>query len=251
MTPAVDAAAYSDLILVVAPYMEMFLCQLFGIELPDCLQAGMSAQALLYFRERFIEKKMRMHLTAVTAEDQQWEQLHAWVLTKLDCASEQLTQSQIIELGDDLWAGTNHWEIWRLQQWCQQVPNHFDILLECKQWSVFWQPQRLGPQKLMLRSEKCKAQHGSQLVSSKQPALARDDFSLIPSYWGEAQAMLHAQYCQYCHERSVDYCRTGFFRKKVTSNLVSVKISLDRFYQAVRLVKKYHKCTGLNVKICR
>ena len=45
---------------------------------------------------------MRMHLTAVTAEDQQWEQLLGVDKTGLCIGA--VTQSQIIELGDDLWA---------------------------------------------------------------------------------------------------------------------------------------------------
>lgn len=206
---SVDDAQYNDLILAVAPVMEAFLLNLFLIDANVFKQQSMSAEAVIEFRSKFIQVKRDApaseKLSAMCFSD-----LTDWLLVHLGCSEEEVSQKILVDFGLGLCRNADSEAILYLQQWCFLVRDNHQWKERLQDWYIFWQPQKIGSCTLAIGYD----DSTSSIYSKKSMTNERDDFSLIPSYWDNDQSMIHADYCKYCHDRSVDYCRSGFYQKK-------------------------------------
>lgn len=206
---SIDDARYNDLMLAVAPVMEAFVLQLFLIDANVFKQQLTSAEAVLEFRSKFIQVK-----GAVTTDEKLstmgFSDLTDWLLLRLGCSEQEFSQKKLVDFGLDLSRSSDSDAILYLQQWCFLARENHQWKERLQNWYIFWQPQKIHPCAVAIEYD----DSTNSICSKKSTANSRDNFSLIPSYWDNDQSMMHVEYCKYCHDRAVDYCRSGFYQKK-------------------------------------
>ena len=129
-----------------------------------------------------------------------------WIAASIGCAPDEMTQEQLVDFG--LGLSANDDATARLVDWCTGV-YHCDEAVQFRQWPVFWQPSKVTDWRVSVT----KNADFTRFESANQHLISRDQFTLTPTYWDRDQSMIHVDYCRYCHDRSVDYYRTGFLQK--------------------------------------
>jgi hypothetical protein len=191
-----NESAYSDLILLISPMIESFLFQLFGIE---PVESSAQVDDLLRFRTLFVQMK-----PSPAVDEKTHDALTTWLESHLGVAMHACSEQRLVAFALSCYDRSDEEAVLRLRQWCIHGQTEF------VNWYVFWKPKRMPQRLVSVRSENLSYYY----QSTQQQTTSRDDFSLIPSYWGEEKTALHVDYCHYCHDRSVDYCRRGFYQKK-------------------------------------
>ena len=200
---------YDFLMCAVAPWMTSFLLKLFAIETDYYrLYSDVSYENILLFRQSFLSPISKVPDVALS--DQDFETLTEWLCHQVQTPYESLTQNCVIEWAVKLCSKTDLVLINQLRRWCLEAQRRYAAGSAFLGWFVFWRPLKIGQLRLHATID---ADMGSVVADLEVP-LSRDDFTLVESQWCIDQAAIHVDYCQYCHDRSVDYCRTGFLQKK-------------------------------------
>ncbi|MEC8882107.1 MAG: FAD-dependent oxidoreductase [Pseudomonadota bacterium] len=199
---------YGDLILLASPIIEAFILKLFFLEVADFPKA-VNVEDCLRFRDVFVlenplkdRENSAAHLT--------FEALTTWLERCLGMPIDDFSEQRFMAFGLDCVDQSKTDAVYRLKQWCFLCQNSELYQSKFSHWYVLWKPKRIDDLMVKITSGKEENHFFSPSVSPNY----RDDFSLIPSYWPEEKSMLHVDYCHYCHDREVDYCRSGFFKKK-------------------------------------
>ena len=201
---------YNQLMFAVAPWITAFLLALFDIEQTyHARYDGSSHADILSFREHYLTSS---HDSQAALSDQDFAAQTQWLCDVMALQEQDLSQAKVIAWGLALLSKNdcaNRAVKNRLQQWCLAARERYAHGLAFQSWYVFWRPHKFADCRVRVQGDV-----STGFVSEKSELLSRDDFALVPSQWNAEHALLHADYCQYCHDRSVDYCRTGFLQKK-------------------------------------
>lgn len=200
-----SAQAYSHHLLKLAPYIDVFLRQLFHLERADVDQTCQRLTNLVAFRHHFVHVAQRLHQDC----EVEFERLTTDLEQRIGCVLAAITEEKLMNFGLHCLQQADQDAMMALQRWCFLLPQAPSVPEEMKKWPLFWQPQRTSTSLVMVDADAA-----GVLSSTADLPLDRDDFSLIPSYWDQDRAMVHADYCKLCHDRNVDYCRSGFFKQK-------------------------------------
>ena len=205
-TRAFDDQAYDALIMLLVPQISAFISELFMVSVDSSYDGHDLDEQILSFRAIYLESRSQ-DKTDLSSET--WQSLTLWLEERLATKCAQMTQQQLVAFGLALDAQNDQIAMDKLRRWCRGV-THQSGNGSISKWPVFWQPKKNG----VLRVDVIPNALQTRYQSASHDMTARDDFSLIPSYWDADRVMLHTDYCRFCHDRSVDYCRTGFYQKK-------------------------------------
>jgi NADPH-dependent glutamate synthase beta subunit-like oxidoreductase len=203
---SVSSTEYDALIMAITPHLAAFISDLFGLnEARSFSDDDVLSARLCTFRSQFVSAKAAS--TVPTIDVASWSLTTQWIAASIGCAPDEMTQEQLVDFG--LGLSANDDATARLVDWCTGV-YHCDEAVQFRQWPVFWQPSKVTDWRVSVT----KNADFTRFESANQHLISRDQFTLTPTYWDREQSMIHVDYCRYCHDRSVDYCRTGFLQKK-------------------------------------
>lgn len=206
---ALDNKTHSDLLIALAPHLEDFLGQLFGIGAQvRALQARLHALAPLYTCKRqFVQRQAARKITAGQAAGENGQVLAAQL------------EALFGEPFSDL-AFARHVNDWSDAP--QQHARGLDLALRYAAWALhapagqaqhghgvlFREPHKLDPQRLVPVStvtEQVITRHGLDAQHLRR----REGFALTDPGGDLAYAQDHANYCIWCHNQGKDSCSHG------------------------------------------
>ena len=203
---SVTTTEYDALILSITPHISDFISQLFGLDVTASFRdSDVLTSRLCAFRTQFVSSKSLSKAPVIDVAS--WGATTQWIAESMGCLPNELTQEQLVDFGLALSSEDDAYN--RFSEWCGGV-YHFEDAELYRQWPVFWQPAKVSDWRVSVTKNTAL----TRFESAKQLEISRDQFSLTPTYWNLSQSMVHVDYCRYCHDRSVDYCRTGFLQKK-------------------------------------
>ena len=209
-----ERAAHSALILALAPHLEEFLADLFGI----CAEARALAArhhelAPLYVCKRqFVQRRAMRKIGAAEAQVLDGETLEAELATRLGGPFDELTFARRV----------TEWE-----ESPEAYREHLDLALRYAAWAVwtaagrrrhhagvlFKAPAKLDPEHLVpLAAEQIA---GAQCYRALPEHLRRrDGFALTDAGTDLEGALDQANYCIWCHNQGKDSCSSGLSDKR-------------------------------------
>lgn len=217
----------SELLLAVAPHLDVYLCELFGIRgAEEAAEELIRKQdPVLRFKKEFVQRRVRRHKKPVEAA---FSDLDGWLDEQLAAANTRLDDRELaISLFADhlLTDKDAHAEaIEKLTKWCK---------LARKQetgpggavagWASFHIPQKTDHANLV-PLEKVTP---DTLQASPERWRRRDGFELTDQRMSEREIMGEIDYCIYCHDHEGDFCSIGFPEKKAQPELGLKQDPLD------------------------
>ena len=206
---SLEAKAESELLIALAPHLEDFLGELFGVsgEL-TALASRHDALAPLYrCKRQFVQRRAGKALKPQEAEAldgdtlaAKLEALGAAPSDELAFASQVLTWSEDEETNSEALEAALHYAAWALHSEAGRSRHAEGVL--------FKQPHRLDPEHLIpLTSESC---GGAEALRLPEETLRRrQGFGLTDPGMGLTEALDHAHYCIFCHNQGKDSCSKG------------------------------------------
>lgn len=206
----------SELLLALAPHLEDFLAQLFGIEneLTVSRKAVLSHDVVLAFKKEWVLRRGRRYRQPI---DRSFSALDCWL-------SERLVEAQLAgadrELAVAQWAqrlqqneSLNADSIATLTQWCTLALADPDGQRAVSGWTSFHLPQKVDHARLVpLEYEEKDSPY--RLQAEPSTFRQRDGFKLTDPRMSARAVQGEVHYCIYCHEHNGDFCSKGFPEKK-------------------------------------
>ena len=205
----------SDLIIGLAPHLEQFIGQLFGIAPAiDEFRAAHSQLSPIYeCKRQFVQRRAAKKFTADQAAQIDGGAIRAQLTEKMGGNFSALLFAQTILAwlqneeahASDL-ALADQYAAWALYHPMGQQYHKSDVL--------FRVPKKIDPQNLIPLQHEMR--DGYRILKlPKSEYRARDGFSLTDAGGNLEFALDHANYCIWCHKQGKDSCSTGL-RDKVT-----------------------------------
>lgn len=213
---ALTAVGTSELLLDVAPHINEFVANLFGITtaLENARADTLSHDAILQFKSVFVQRRARRYRGKITAT---FAELDHWLGEQLRAAGVDVTDR---ELATATWARqllqdetACQQQIDALTQWCALGLKDQQARKSLRQWISFQLPQRIDHTQLVSVESITK---GATTVLQTPPSgwRPRDGFKLTDTRMNARQVQDQVHYCIYCHDKDGDFCSKGFPEKK-------------------------------------
>ncbi|MRH77727.1 pyridine nucleotide-disulfide oxidoreductase [Spiribacter sp. C176] len=212
--------ANSELLLAIAPHLEAFIGDVFGIQdALDELQARIVADdVVMAFKQAYVQKRVKKHRQPIEST---FGELDAAVKAGLGGGShgedeERAIAELAMALLDD--ADTNAEAIELITAWCKLARQTPEGQARVAGWASFRLPARVDP----LNRVDTEIQSVEQIDRLAAPANAqrhRDGFSLTDARMDSRQVQSEVHYCIYCHDHEGDFCSRGFPEKKTEPGL--------------------------------
>lgn len=208
---ALDDQAYSTWLCHTAPWLAYFLADLFHIE-DEVLQRQAIAESehpIIQFKKQCVlkEGKKRMRLLD---QGPSWSDLEAWRLQRVPQIKDQ-EWAMARFAAQCLAASADHQhDLEQLYWWCAHVLVSRPSLVA--NWVSFQVPKRLDFQQLI--PVQPHANQPDVLAITSAEKRQRQGFDWTDQTWSLRALHNEAHYCLFCHEKSGDFCRTGFPQKK-------------------------------------
>ena len=200
----------SELLLAVAPHLEDFLGELFGIR--EALAASRAAtlvhDPVMAFKNDWVAKRARRYREPVA---ENFAELDAWLdgqLGEVDGDRERAVASYALALdGNDTTA------VERLVRWCRLAFTHPEGQRAVAGWVSFRLPQKVDHTRLvpLTRGD---SERLDRLQGRPGSLRQRDGFGLTDIRMSAREVQSEVHYCVYCHDHEGDFCARGFPRKK-------------------------------------
>jgi hypothetical protein len=207
----------SEFLLALAPHLESFIAELFGIEEPLAATRAetLSHDVVMTFKKQMVLRRARRYRKPVTAS---FAELDAWLDARvaeagLDGRGDR--ERAVARLAAD-WLEApeaNEERIDRLTQWCQRALKDAEGQAAVAGWSSFELPRHVDHAHLvpLVALE-------NDLIGRKQGdprhLRRRDGFALTDRRMDARAVQDQIHYCIYCHDHDGDFCSKGFPEKK-------------------------------------
>lgn len=215
---SLTALQISELLLAIAPVLESFIAEIFGIqtELQSAQAARHAELPILEFKKWFVQRRARRRLTqAETFES--FAELDSWLSSQLEKA-ESDRELAVANLGKRYLATAANYpeQIEKLTRWCVRALTASEGKLAVKQWISFKLPQQTQHENLVPVRWLPELQRfeGAHAVPHQ-----REGFKLTDPRMNTREVLSEAHYCIYCHDHEGDYCSKGFPEKAGVSRL--------------------------------
>ncbi|MDN5869249.1 MAG: pyridine nucleotide-disulfide oxidoreductase [Nitrococcus sp.] len=208
------AVETSALLLALAPYLEYFITDLFGIT--DAVQGARSAtlrhDVVMAFKQEFVVKRVKK-LRQRVAET--FQSLNDWLDGRIADTSAPERERAVAEYAMELLRdpATNADSIERLTRWCKLVRTDPSADSSVAGWASFNLPERLDHARLV-PLQRVDAHGAVRLQASPERWRRRDGFKLTDARMDARAVQSEVHYCVYCHEHDGDFCSKGFPEKK-------------------------------------
>ena len=206
----------SALLIDLAPYLEAFVAELFGIESPLAASHETHAREapVLRFKQEFVQRRGRRYRGKLTLG---LDEVDAWLCARLDehepgwraDPEGALGRYAMGLLADEQ---ANAQAVDRVSYWCSLARSQ-PAAARVRGWSSFRLPQKVDHARLvpMVLDE---AQGFPRLRAPDARLRHRDGFTLTDERWSRRDVLAEVDYCIYCHDHQGDFCSIGFPEKK-------------------------------------
>ncbi len=211
---SLDAKAESALILEIAPHLDDFLAELFGIQAEfRALAARHHELAPLYaIKRQFVQRRAANKIKPEQAAQLDGPALEAELKSLFGGRFDELTFAAAV-------AG-----------WLADEANHaaqLDLAMKYAAWALhtaagrervrsgilFKVPARIDPQNLLVHAQKSEREGVSTYTIKPEHIRRRQGFALTDSGMDLVGALDHANYCIWCHTQGKDSCSRGLREK--------------------------------------
>jgi NADPH-dependent glutamate synthase beta subunit-like oxidoreductase/NAD(P)H-flavin reductase len=205
----------SELLLALAPHLEEFLAQLFGIEgaLAAAGAATRSHNPVMEFKRQMVLRRARRYRQPITSS---FGELDAWLSERLPTGAPWEDRELAVAQLAVAWLANEQAhtaEIERLTQWARLALIDPEGQAAVSGWVSFRLPQPVDHARLVpLQTLE------DDLAGRKQGDPARfrrrDGFRLTDARMSARGVQDEVHYCIYCHDHDGDFCSKGFPEKK-------------------------------------
>jgi len=206
----------STLLLELAPWLEDFIAELFGIEaeLTAARHATLSHDPVLWFKKIVVLKQARRYRKPIALD---FAVLDAWLSEQLSTDPQAATDREravaayASMLYEDEQAHSGAIE--RLVQWAALALNDPEGQAAVQGWLSFKLPQRIDHANLVPLN-RMDSERLARLQSHSENFRSRDGFGLTDQRASARDVQSEVAYCKYCHDHEGDFCSIGFPEKK-------------------------------------
>jgi NADPH-dependent glutamate synthase beta subunit-like oxidoreductase/NAD(P)H-flavin reductase len=204
--------AVSELLLAVAPHLESFIAELFGIgeAVAESRAATLSHDPVMQFKQELVQKRARRYRKPI---DEDFATLDAWLSGQLDTwpADRDRELAVACYASRLLAAEENHAaDLERLVQWTARALDDPAGRAAVAGWISFKLPQKIDHARLVPLTEA----DGQRLQGEPERFRRRDGFGLTDARMQARDIQSEVHYCKFCHDHEGDFCSTGFPEKK-------------------------------------
>ena len=211
------ALATSELLLAVAPHLETFLGELFGIEdtLATSRATTLAHDPVMAFKNDWVAKRARRYRAPIT---ESFAELDAWLDTRLgpsDGDREQALAGYALGL---LTGEVDPDTVEKLTRWCRLALTDPLGQRAVAGWVSFRLPEKIDHTRLvpLTRGD---SERLARLQGRPDDLRQRDGFTLTDTRMSAREVQAEVHYCVYCHDHEGDFCARGFPRKKQQPDL--------------------------------
>ena len=202
----------SALLLELAPPLEAFIAELFGIraELARSRAATLSHDPVLQFKERIVLKQARRYRKPIESD---FASLDAWLEQQIESGSDRelAVANFALQLLDD--EQTHAETIERLVQWAALALSDPAGQSTVRGWVSFKLPNRIDHANLVPLKQQ-DSERLKRLQADPDGFRHRDGFALTDPRASAREVQAEVAYCKYCHDHEGDFCAIGFPEKK-------------------------------------
>lgn len=209
---SLTALQISELLLAVAPVLESFIAEIFGIqtELQSAQAARHAELPILEFKKWFVQRRARRRLNQAESFES-FAELDSWLSLQLEHAAPD-RELAVANLGKRYLATAADYpeQIEKLTRWCVRALTAPEGKLSVKSWSSFKLPQQTQHENLVPVRWLPELQRfeGAHTLPHQ-----REGFKLTDPRMNTREVLSEAHYCIYCHDHEGDYCSKGFPEK--------------------------------------
>ncbi len=205
--------ALSEWLLELAPCLEDYLAELFGIgdEVDALRRAALSHDVVMAFKQEFVVRRVKKHRRPV---EEPFAELDRWLTAAADPAEPDRERAVAVYAMGLLDAPEDNADaIARVTAWCKRVREGAAGSGGIGQWISFRLPTRLDHAHLVpLRP--VSSEDTARLQTDPASWRRRDGFALTDSRMVQRHVQSEVHYCIYCHDHDGDFCSKGFPEKK-------------------------------------
>lgn len=203
-----SAAQESALIIELAPVVAVFLSNLFGLDPKALDKSYQFANQVVLLRQNFVEPVRKR---TFKPDPLDFATLHGWLLGELNTSlTAGLTEAMVAEFAQKILIDQAVEQQAKLRMWCYWLSTTAVPEVDVSSWYAFWRPKPVVDLRVTAQFNHSQLQWSQQVT---QP-LQRDDFSKVAHEFSLPKQLLHAHYCLTCHQKQIDYCRSGFYKQK-------------------------------------
>ncbi|MDE2089272.1 MAG: FAD-dependent oxidoreductase, partial [Gammaproteobacteria bacterium] len=211
----------SELLLALAPLLEVFVARVFGIEpaVADLRARTLTHNEVMAFKQEFVLRRARHYRGAVT---QSFAELDDWLSAQIermgiDASDVELAVARYGRqvLGDPT---ANAQAIEQLTRWCALALKDPAGRARVASWACFRLPQRTDYARLV-PVRKLDGDPVGRLQGDPGHLRRRDGFALTDPRMPPRDIQSEVHYCIYCHDHDGDFCSKGFPAKKGSPEL--------------------------------
>ena len=206
------AVETSSLLLALAPPLQRFIIDLFGISgaAESARAATRRHDAVMAFKQEFVVKRVKKLRHPVT---EPFRSLNAWLDSRIAEAAdrEQAVAEYAMALLQDPAANADAIE--RLTHWCKLARTDPHARVAVADWASFTLPARLDHARLV-PLQRADAHGAVRLQANPIRWRRRNGFELTDTRMGARGVQREIHYCVYCHDHDGDFCSKGFPEKK-------------------------------------
>ncbi|MEN9849124.1 MAG: hypothetical protein RL368_1864, partial [Pseudomonadota bacterium] len=215
---SLTALQISELLLAIAPVLENFIAEIFGIqtELQNAQAARHAELPILEFKKWFVQRRARRRLNQAESFES-FAELNSWLNSQLQNAAPD-RELAVANLGKRYLATAADYpeQIEKLTRWCVRALTAPEGKLAVKSWISFKLPQQtqhenLVPVRWLPELQRFEGAHALPHQ--------REGFKLTDPRMNTREVLSEAHYCIYCHDHEGDYCSKGFPEKAGASRL--------------------------------
>ncbi|MBA1145752.1 FAD-dependent oxidoreductase [Ectothiorhodospiraceae bacterium WFHF3C12] len=203
----------SELLLALAPHLEAFIGELFGIEeAAEALrERTLGHDPVMRFKNEFVQKRARKRRHDST---ERFADLSRWLRDQLPQGTEDIelaVAEYALGLLEDETGNAD--AIDRVTQWCRMAREDEPARATVAHWASFKLPEKVDHAHLV----PLEPSDGGRVQTLQSPAIGlrrRDGFQLTDRRWDARTVQSDVHYCIYCHEHDGDFCSKGFPEKK-------------------------------------
>jgi NADPH-dependent glutamate synthase beta subunit-like oxidoreductase/NAD(P)H-flavin reductase len=220
---SLEAKAEAELLLAVAPILDDFIAELFGIgpDLDRLVAAHRESEPLFRVKRKFVQRRAMLKIKADEAATLDGPALEAALAGRLGGRFEELAFARaVLEWQAD--EGANAESLLLAERYCAWAAHTPEGRRRNRAGVLFKPPQKVEPLHLVPVSTDASAGYA---VHALHHIRRRDGFALTDPGTDLTGALGEANYCIICHEQGKDSCSKGLKEKPDESGMAAFKKS--------------------------
>jgi len=206
--------AESEFLIAVAPHVEAFIGELYGIEdaLAEQHAETLSHDVVMRFKQAFVNKRVKKHRREVEhsfAELDRW--LNQQIADQAEPDRERAIATYAMGLLQD--EAANKEAIDTITAWCKLAKQDPAASKRVAGWASFKIPEKLDHSNLV-PLQQADSEGVVRLEADPSKWRRRDGFELTDNRADAREVQSEVNYCIYCHDHDGDFCSKGFPEKK-------------------------------------